>query len=148
MAARRRPSSTTPLFGCSPPPPRPTGCCSSRTPPYPTMSPRTPTTPYSSTSALDHESNYPAPWMHPRLTTTGRRGAVPRPPRATPARPRLSTSPTSPKLTNSDTRDAQHHQPRNNHKDDDPAERDIAALASPGGSTTENIPEPGLRDPH
>ena len=64
------------------------------------------------------------------------------------SRPRLSTSPTSPKLTNSDTRDAQRHQPRDNHKDDDPAEQDIAALAPTGGSTTGNAPDHGLRDTH
>ena len=31
--------------------------------------------------------------------------------------------------------------------DDDPAVRDIAAAPSPGGSTTGNAPDPGLRDP-
>ena len=31
--------------------------------------------------------------------------------------------------------------------DDDPAVRDIAATPSPGGSTTGNAPDPGLRDP-
>ena len=63
------------------------------------------------------------------------------------SRPRLSTSPTSPKLTNSDIRGADYHQPRDNRKDDDPAARDIAAASSTGGSTTGNAPDPGLRDP-
>ena len=83
-AARRRSSSTTPLVGRSPPPPRPTGCCSSRTPPYPTMSPTTPTPSSSSTSALDPEFTCPTSRMH--REGQPREEAEPlRPPRATPA---------------------------------------------------------------
>ena len=80
-------------------------------PAFSTTSPTTPTPSSSSTSALGTELTYPTPGMHPSRTTTGGRGALPRPPRATPARPSLSTRPTSPKLTNPDTRDAHHHQP-------------------------------------
>ena len=36
---------------------------------------------------------------------------------------------------------------RGNRKDNDPTVRDIAASASPGGSTTGNAPDPGLGDP-
>ena len=63
------------------------------------------------------------------------------------SRPRLSTSPTSPTLNNPDALGAYYHQPRDNRKDDDHAARDIAAASSPGGSTTGNAPDPGLRDP-
>ena len=76
-----------------------------------TTSTTTPTPSSSANSAPDTAFTYPTSRMHPRRTTTGGRGAVPRPPRATPARPSLSTRPTSPKLTNPDTRDAHHHQP-------------------------------------
>ena len=76
-----------------------------------TTSPTTPTPSSPSSSAPDTEFTYPTSRMHPRRTTTGGRGAVPRPPRATPARPSLSTRPTSQKFTNSDTRAAYHHQP-------------------------------------
>ena len=82
----------------------------------------------------------------PRRTTTGGRGAA-TDTSGNSSRPRLSTSPTSPKLTNSDTRDAYHHQPRDHRMDDDPAVRDIAASPSPGGGTTGNASDPGLRDP-
>ena len=112
-----------------------------------TTSSPTPPPSSSPSSAPDTKYTYPAPRTCPRRTTTGGWGAVLRSPRATPAWPRLSTSPTSPTLTNTDTRHAYQHQPQDNRKDDDPAVRDIAASASPGGSTTGNAPDPGLRDP-
>ena len=36
---------------------------------------------------------------------------------------------------------------RDDRKDDDPTVRDIAASASPGGSTTGNAPDPRLKGP-
>ena len=55
-----------------------------------------------------------SPTPHPGCTENdnhGRKRSRSRSPRATPARPSLSTRPTSTKFTNSDTRDAYHHQP-------------------------------------
>jgi len=63
-AARRRSSSTTPLVGCSPPSPRPTGCCSSRNSPSSPMSSTTTTPPSTPSSAPDTEHDYPTPRTH------------------------------------------------------------------------------------
>ena len=57
------------------------------------QAPTTPTPPSTPSSAPDTEHNYPTPWMQPRRTTTGGRGAATRSPRATPAGPACPRAP-------------------------------------------------------
>ena len=138
--------STETLVGCSPPPPRPTACCSFRTPPNPTMSPTTPTTPPSSTSAPDTENTYPTSRTHrggqPREDEEPFHDHLGQLQQASPVH-----EPHLPEVDQRGHRDAYHHQPQDNREDDDPAVRNIAAPTSPGWSTTGKAPDPGLRDP-